>query len=157
MCCHRWQPSLTTHPAVVAVVVVVMVQQLTHPRSRSPVSQLQTLSQMKPTLAVAGLQTVVAVVVAVVVTGRHTLSWVCRPCRLPCPKVCLPSCRHDLSEGAFWCCTCSVVCMIISSACHALCNQTCCVAYACGCGVRKILWIQDISPNEKCLTPVFRS
>lgn len=49
-------------------------------------SQLQTLSQMKPILAVAGLLTAVVVAV-VVVTGHHTLSWVCHPCLLPCLKV----------------------------------------------------------------------
>jgi hypothetical protein len=61
------------------------------------VSQLQTPSQMKPILAVAGLVTAVAAVA--VVTGRHTLSWVCHPCRLPCLKVCLLSCRHDSLRG----------------------------------------------------------
>jgi len=58
------------------------------------VSQLQTLSQMKPIPAVAGLLTAVVAVAVVVVTGHHTLSWVCHLCRLPCLKVGLLLSRH---------------------------------------------------------------
>jgi len=88
------------------------------------VSQLQTPSQMKPILAVAGLVTAVAAVA--VVTGRHTLSWVCHPCLLPCLKVGLLLSRQDSSVGAVWCCSYNVNCIITCSACHALCNQPMC-------------------------------